>query len=260
MDTASQPYVGYGNDATMSCSFHSYIVVSAVTADNGYRPDAPQISLKLEDVSPVPGQLSLTTPYWITFKLARKRLDHINACIFRWTPRQAFLNSEMVLLRLTDQGSERVQLEPLANQDGTYKDRLEVTVPDESVQELRTSSEIKFTTTLPMHYQKYLKAGERYQLYWPGGEFDMWNWGVLRQYAGRSLASRQDSVPQLPKLIVPASEPIIFTAVEESEPWPERPPTPSEQDFQIANEDELRWRNTRNPPPLSPALSPADHV
>lgn len=123
----------------------------------------------------MPDQLSLTLPHWITFKLCRERMDHFNACIFRWTPRQAFLNLDTVLFRLTEQGSERVHVGSQASEADACKDALDTTGTDESVHELRTSSEIRFTISLPMLYQKHLKAGERYQLHWPGGEFKMWD-------------------------------------------------------------------------------------
>ncbi|KAF2717116.1 hypothetical protein K431DRAFT_316050 [Polychaeton citri CBS 116435] len=131
---------------------------------------------------------------------------------------------------------------------------------DPSLHELSPNCELKILERLPMHYQQKLKAGETYQLLWPGSELNIWGWGKKAEHVGKELRSWQTRKSEQSKLILPASQPITFTTKEELEPWPERPETTSEAQFQLANYDEWRWRLERNPPPSPPPLGPPDRV
>ncbi|KAF2724442.1 hypothetical protein K431DRAFT_333354 [Polychaeton citri CBS 116435] len=87
-----------------------------------------------------------------------------------------------------------------------------------------------------------------------------WDWGSMAKHARKELKRQGARGFQQPKPILPASKPIIFTAKGESEPWPERPETTSEAQFQSADRDELRWHLEGNPPPSPSPLAPSDRV
>lgn len=224
------------------------------------RSDAPRIILELETTTAVPGELSITLPHWIFFKLRRAPDDTSKSCIFWWNTYLAFVNAEIVLLHMTEQGPERVHVDPQIVPVRSDADAVAVTRWEPYFEELPPCGEIKLAALLPMHYQQKLKAGETYQLLWPGGRLNMWDWGSKAEHIGRELKSWRTRESPQPRLIVPASEPITFTAIEESEPWPERPEATSDFQFQVANRDELRWRRERNPPPSPSPLGPSDLV
>lgn len=166
----------------------------------------------------------------------------------------------MVLLHMTERGPVRVPIEPRTSPARDDED----TIPSFNgwtpyLEEIPASGALKLITELPMRYQTQLQAGETYQLLWPGGEVGMWDWGRRIEHVGKEIKSRRTRSEQ-PKLIIPASEPITFKAKEEEEPWPDRPETIDEFDFNRVNDDEWRWRIDRDPPPSPPPMGEADRV
>jgi hypothetical protein len=117
---------------------------------------------------------------------------------------------------------------------------------------------------LTSNYQQLLVPGERYELFWPGAEIDMWGWGTREDYTSKELKrnSTRGEEEKLPRLLLPATKVAAFTARAEDEPWPGRPDTKGERDFWWANEHEWHWRaeqeQIRNPPPSLPSPPPME--
>ena len=111
----------------------------------------------------------------------------------------------MLLTNLIEQGPVRIHVDRQPMPDADDPDTVGVAVSEQSVHGLRTGAELT-TGTLPMQYQNKLKAGEKYQLYWPSGEFNVWHRGVAREHIGKSLKGRHGRESLLPSLISPASD------------------------------------------------------
>ena len=228
--------------------------------------------METEDVDPP--YMSLTMPYFIHFNIRRLRQgndDDNRAMVFRFHPGQhVFDGAQLVLLHITEHGLERVEV-PCLNQ-----------YMPESVSEILKSSNWynvhelcsddvtpeRASDTLTSNYQQLLVPGERYELFWPGAEIDMWGWGRREEYTTKELKcnSIRGEEEKLPRLILPATKVGAFTARAEDEPWPDRPKTKGVCDYRYreANWDEWRWRveqeSIRNPPPSPPPMEPADRV
>jgi hypothetical protein len=211
------------------------------------RSDAPRISVELEAVTAIPGKVSLTLPANIIFKLRRAPDDGMRPCLILWSPYHTFADADIVLLHMTEHGADRVHIDPLVHERRDDADSITVTRWTSSLQELQPTGEPRKSKALPMRYQQKLKPGETYQLLWLGGEVDMWDWGDKTEHVGKKVLSRRMRGTDQPQLTLAASAPITFTATDESEPWPERPDTTSEAQFQIANIDEQQWRLRRTP-------------
>ena len=203
--------------------------------------------------------MSLTLPYRISFRLKRSPEDTGGCCTFRWAPQRAFFFADLQLLRITAQGPEEVPVEPqTAVSEG---DQTSATVQswDSSFKELQPGAEIVLSDHLHMHYQQKLVPGERYQLFWPGGEIDFWTWGTRSDSIGKTLKRREMDDLQHTRLVIPPSNRLLFVATEAPDSWPNRPETKSNAQFQAANRDELQWRRLRALPP-PPPLGPVDRV
>jgi hypothetical protein len=86
----------------------------------------------------------------------------------------------------------------------------------------------------------------------------------MSDHVGKELESQKLRESKLPQLVLPASRVVAFTAKQESEPWPDRPETKTEAEFQEVNMKEEDWRreeDRRRDPPLSPSpREPSERV
>lgn len=249
------------------------------------RSQAPRLVLEPKGISstygPVieadPPYMSVTLPYNIAFDIGRLRQNNDTdntAIVFRFHPwRHVFDGAQLILLHVTEHGLEKVEVPPL-NQymsekdnvvlgergrgygDWYYFEQLDV---DERTYE-------RATHTLKSNYQQMLVPGEKYELFWPGAEIDMWGWGLRDDYMTKEVKCnsirREDE--KLPPLILPATKIASFTAKAEDEPWPDRQEIESKRGFEKANEEEWQWRYEqefiRNPPPSPPPLEESERV
>ncbi|KAK6084703.1 hypothetical protein SCUP515_01199 [Seiridium cupressi] len=188
-------------------------------------------------------ELSVTLPYYIDFTIRRPAGGDDQPLVFRWGAySDGFAQAQVVLLLITEHGRERVEIGPLefAKPDA---DAIQVNGWNQFLWELPSGGEIKMRDKLTANYQRRLEPGEKYELLWPGAE--------IRQ-------------SKLPKLILPTSTVVAFTAKQESEPWPDRPEAETEADFQRVNMKEDAWRREqdrqRNPPPSPSPIRPSERV
>jgi hypothetical protein len=177
--------------------------------------------------------------------LRRAADGHIRPCIFNWNPNtQGFLELGFILLHVTADSTKKVELDTTGL----------VTVPKQITPlvvgsgqqffwELSPECEITFVATLPERYHKILVPGENYQLVWPGGDIDFWDWGTISDHANQELRPRSiDEVPQKPRLVLPGASSNSFQVEEELDPWPMRAAREARVGFMVANDEEQRWR------------------
>ena len=98
---------------------------------------------------------------------------------------------------------------------------------------------------MPASYHKSLKVNENYAILWPGGEIKWWDWGTVVDHEGTVIRAEETSHDSRPRIIVPASNLIKFTAVEELDIWPRRTEVEKKFPIQIVNILEKRWRQQR---------------
>jgi hypothetical protein len=212
-------------------------------------------------------------PYTIDFVIRRVGQNNDTdktALVLRFHPwRHIYDCAQLVLLHVTDNGLEKVEVprlneympektsELLSKQGRLYEfEQLHV---DEWTLERAPS-------TLTSNYQELLVPGEKYELFWPGAEIDMWGWGVRDDYTTKQLKcnSIRGQGERLPRLILPATKVSAFTARAEDEPWPDREKRLAVSGYWWANHDEWQWRlgqeRIRNPPPSPPALEASERV
>ena len=156
-------------------------------------------------------------------------------------------------------------LEQVNVRQGEFEDRgeddiMKVTGYNNGLEQLRPGSSQREVPTLPDSYHKALIPGERYRLIWPGEEILMLDWGTKRDRIGKELKSLAARESKLPRLILPTSAGVEFTAKEEPEPWPGRPECESKLGFSMANQREAEWRLEQNPPSSLPPISPSQRV
>ncbi|KAK8049199.1 hypothetical protein PG994_010929 [Apiospora phragmitis] len=239
----------------------SYLPFFAFGEDD-VSPEAHRIGLSM--VGKADGELSVTQPYPLYFALRRPAEGDGKPFIFQWDPyTDALRNAQLVLIRITDRGPERVAVEPLAAAANPRPDTLLVHDYAENLQDLRPGGEVTIHTTLAGNYQRLLVPGERYVLLWRGAEI-----AILADHRGETLESQHIRKTKLPPLILSASSSsvVTFTTRQEAVPWPQRPAeteTTSEADFQRANSREEKWRREelrRSPQPSPPPRHPSERV
>jgi hypothetical protein len=216
-------------------------------------------------------ELSITLPYYIDFTIKRPETEsdsNDRPLVFRWGPySNAFAHAEVVLLHMTPQGPEKIDVPPLSYAKPD-PDTIQVNGWNQYLWELQPGSEIDMREKLTANYQRLLQPGEKYELVWPGAELPMWDWGSMKEHVGKELRTtqQQDIEAKLPRLVMPASKDVItFTAKHESEPWPSRPKDDTEGAFQDASLKEADWRREeekkrRNPPASPPPMKPDERV
>ncbi|KAK9414689.1 putative Zn(2)-C6 fungal-type domain-containing protein [Seiridium unicorne] len=243
MKSSYLPFVAFGEDDVSS--------------------ESPRIFLDMKASRTIP-ELSVTLPYYIDFTIRRPAEGDDQSLIFRWGAySDAFAQAQLVLLHITEHGRERVEIEPLefAKPDA---DAIQVNGWNQFLWELPSGGEIKMRDKLTANYQRRLEPGEKYELLWPGAEVSMWDWGSIKDHVGKQLESQKIRQFKLPKLILPTSTVVAFTAKQESELWPGRPEAETEADFQRVNMKEDAWRREqdrqRNPPPSPSPISPSERV
>jgi hypothetical protein len=218
-----------------------------------YESRMPSIEIELTTSSPTPGELSLTLPFSLNIKLHRAVDKSHEPCIFRWELTNALAQGDLLLFHETITGSHLIPINhPLCN----HNDVVTLGQWDGDFIQLSPGGEIRFQDPLPRRYREKLQPGETYRLQWPGSEVSMWEWGSLKDHIGSEVANRRAKDPPEPLLVIGSRSDVSFKAIVEAEPWPDRPVTTNEWEFHQANQDEQRWRGSRNrvsPPPLNEA-------
>jgi hypothetical protein len=206
--------------------------------------------------------LSLTLPYRILFKLGRSD-ENSKSIIFRHSQPTDFRRCRFVLLHETSSGLQKVDV-PEPQPGRTFEedaDTVKFNGYNHCIWELPPSGREQQLGELMGNYQKTLVAGEKYHFFWPGMEIDMWEWGTRGEWQGKELKSQATRDTKLPRLVLPASNVLSFTAKHEDEPWPERARfEEAGNSFESINVRELEWRRKKYPPPLPPPLGPEARV
>jgi hypothetical protein len=208
-------------------------------------------------------ELSLTQSYHIHFILRRSEKDGVDRpCVAFWCPYSGALEySGLVLLRHNGAGG----LDPVA------VDHTGVSNATEDVNafvvkgweiflwQLEPGAEVACGAGLPERFYKAMRAGETYTLLYPGHEILLWDWGTLKELAGREMKKRTPAATTTegsPNPVIPGGPTITFKAVEEDEPWPDRAARLAKVGFNKANWEESQWRfalkrkREGSPPPM----------
>ncbi|KAF2743860.1 hypothetical protein M011DRAFT_528815 [Sporormia fimetaria CBS 119925] len=229
-------------------------------------PGTPKLVLEMKPSRTIDSTLSLTLPYSIDFTIHRADDNDKRPMVLSWIPfLEAFVDSQLILLHITEHGPEKVEVPPLPVVRVREQDRIEIHSHTPYLWELSPGDEARTRGSLTGNYQRLMEPGEKYELLWPGAEISMWDWGSKKEHFGQELRVkhlRDDPLPAL--FLLPGTTPISFTAKEEREPWPGRPQVNSDWDYQEANSKEADWRREqdrlRNPPPSPPPRQESERV
>ena len=226
-----------------------------------YRQEGPQIRLEMEFFHAT-SEVSITSPIQIKLTLQRAKDPFEHSCTFVWNAFKAWTRSQFVLLHQKGDVLEQVDVSPEIIRKELHEEEniMKVNGWNYGLEQLRPGGSEVSVHTLPDHYQKALIPGQIYQLFWPGDEIWMWDWGTKRDHVGKELKSQALRESKLPSLILPACAGVEFTAKEESEPWPGRAECEAKMSFAWANQKEAEWRREQNPPPSPPPISPSQRV
>lgn len=163
----------------------------------------------------------MESPFGIEVVLRRNDTDP-RPCIFYWPPSVA---ARFVLLRHTSHDLEIVEA---TNGWPKPPDMLSIDGWRQRLFELQPNGSYRYLESLDSSYERALKAGERYELLWPGGETLLWDWGNVEDHLDMELRRRE------PSLFIAGGPHVSFT-VEEGErifPSPE-PLSPREPLFRV---------------------------
>lgn len=171
--------------------------------------------------------------------------------VFRWSLWKCLAEGQFILLHEKAPGQlEKVDVGVYGNEEEVKKaTRLECNA--DIVGKLSPSPPGNTTScsvTLPANYQTKLIAGERYQLLWPGGRIDSWDWDTEQHHVNLSTYPQAGEKP--PIVLTPAVG-IVFKAVETDEPRREKIPDPKDpyRSFERANAAEELLRLLQRLPP-----------
>ncbi|CAN8104414.1 unnamed protein product [Discula destructiva] len=214
--------------------------------DRVFEPGVPQLTLEISPYMADNGaELSRTMPYSMKFTLTYQADETISEnLICKWKPWSGcFANANMVLLH----EKSPTQLEPVT------VDMLQE-VPDETgIEAGPMHSSSVFTvgaqgthapvTALTGNYQTKLIPGETYHLLYPGGHIHFWEIGQVPGDPHARLKRQKHPI------YLPPAGPIVFTVVEESKVFPDRPKYLTGgcpyRAFHRANLAEANWRHAK---------------
>ena len=206
--------------------------------------------------------LSVTLPYNLEFHFQRS--DHYSKpLIFRFRPDNEFRHSRFILLHETTLGLRKIEV-PKLQEDQQFEDdvdTLQFNGWNHCICDIAPPGTLQVNGQMIGNYQKALIPGEKYHFFWPGMEIDMWEWGTRYEWKNKELISQSIRDTKPPRLVIPASNVLTFTAKVEDEPWPERAYLESGYaSFAELNIRELEWRRKKYPPPLPPDIGPEAKV
>jgi hypothetical protein len=210
--------------------------------------------------------LSVTLPYTISLTLRRSD-SRTKPLIFRWPQAYNFRRSRFVIIHESTSGFVRLEVPEMYTDKTSLDDVEQLEVGHQNcLWELPSAGEVGYGVDLTDNYQKLLIPGEKYHLFWPGGEIDMWEWGTKTEWTGKQLRVRSTE-NKLSRLLLPASNVLSFTAKEEDMSWPDRvaiekwtDPNGKSLSMGSINRLELDWRRKQAPLPLPSPLGPEARV
>lgn len=152
-----------------------------------------------------------------TITIRRAEDDCSNPCIFRWSmKRDGWGPSGFMLFQHTADGLKEVEVKREAPSPETLK----LTEIEYDTKEIFPGQTIQRTINYPETFVDRLVDGARYELFWPGDKYALWDWGTLREHLDQEIGVNLG----LPRVLIPggASCSITFKKMRE--------PTSSERD------------------------------
>ncbi|KAK6813785.1 hypothetical protein RU639_010243 [Aspergillus parasiticus] len=187
----------------MNADFGPYLRL----AEHSQKSGTPEVSLELK----APETLFLESPFGIEVVLRRNDTDP-RTCIFYWPPSVA---ARFVLLRHSSHGLEIVEA---TNGWPKPPDMLYIEGWRQRLFELQPKGSYRYLESLDSSYDRALKAGERYELLWPGGETLLWDWGTVQDHLDMELRRQE------PSLFVAGGPHISFIVKEGEQTFPSPEP------------------------------------
>ncbi|KAB8265586.1 hypothetical protein BDV32DRAFT_144110 [Aspergillus pseudonomiae] len=180
-------------------------------AEQSQQSSTPAVSLELK----APETLYLESPFGIEVVLRRDDTDP-RPCIFYWSPyAPAVPAAQFILFRHTSDGLERDEVGKGLRE---APDVLSIARLGQGLFELQPNGSSRYLLELGLQYRDALRAGERYELLWPGGESFLWDWGNIQGHLGIELRRREPCIfiqgchisftVEEGKRIIPSPEPL----------------------------------------------------
>jgi hypothetical protein len=169
---------------------------NAAAADmlNDRREDVPKLLLELE----LGAELTESSDCQILGTLRRADSDK-RPCLFLWSQvRNAFNPDGFQLFRHTDSGLRKIEIsDDVAARSRRGPNDTIVMVQNAALRELFTDGHIgksRYIESFPKRYREKLVKGYKYELVWPGGQVERWDWGTVLQHYYQELGIRTPSL------------------------------------------------------------------
>lgn len=167
-------------------------------------PNTPDLIMEISPRKVV----NLTTQAGIVITIRREEDGYHGPCIFRWHERSdPWCSSGFMLFQHTPGGLRKIE--------GRH------VPPSPSV--IRLTERARFHQLLPGEsfrlnvghfepFQDQFITGERYELFWPGAEYILWDWGFLHEHVDHEIGGESHS-----RAVIPGGASISFTTIDEEQ-------------------------------------------
>ncbi|KAJ5951189.1 uncharacterized protein N7479_009602 [Penicillium vulpinum] len=176
--------------------FSPFIRYSAADRPSG----SPRLTLTLQAKSDL--DIEVEARCFITIIITRDADDpQGQPCIIHWDPiEDGFGQSGMMLLQYNYPHTNELQhLQPdLEQLPAKSLHPREVNTSDPCFKELNPGASVSWEVALPSVYFDFFQVGKFYNIFWPGSQIPLWDWGTLAEHSNRSLG------PKSPAAILPS--------------------------------------------------------
>ncbi|KAJ5857519.1 hypothetical protein N7455_008413 [Penicillium solitum] len=160
---------------------------------------SPRLTLTFEakpELDPV-----YTDSYSLTFKITRDSDDpQKEPCIIHWDPvEDGFSQSGIIILHHESNEELRpIQVEPSQLPAKQFHPR-DVPASDPCFKQLTPGDTVSWEMALPSVYFDSFIEDHLYEIFWPGGQISLWDWGTLVEH-------NDQLVPKFPAMVLPGGQ------------------------------------------------------
>ncbi|CAI7606598.1 unnamed protein product [Penicillium discolor] len=160
---------------------------------------SPRLTLTFEakpELDPV-----YTDYYSLTFKITRDSDDpQKEPCIIHWDPvEDGFSQSGIIILHHESNEELRpIQAEPSQLPAKQFHPR-DVPASDPCLKQLTPGDTVSWEMALPSVYFDSFIEDHSYEIFWPGGQISLWDWGTLAEH-------NHQLVPKFPAVVLPGGQ------------------------------------------------------
>lgn len=168
--------------------------------------------------------MSLGDPRGFIVTIRRAEDDSDRPCIFRWTvTHDAWSPSGFMLFQHTPNGLKKLE----GKFPRPLPQNLKVQGYSE-IQELLPGQTMGWNIGSPGPFLDQLVPGEKYELFWPGAGYALWDWGTLKEHWNQEIGVNSG----LPPLVIPGGVSSSFPFVEDEDSQSESDYEPKDPEVQ----------------------------